>query len=359
MNEFELQRFYEAQLTAQVPDPRLAAHDRNAAAAVLAVSARLLGARLRPADESRTWVFSDPHFEHEASVAIFGRPFRGSHHGDGYLLEQWTRDVMDRDTVICLGDVTMGRPTDGLIDRLRRRPGSKVLVAGEPRPRAHPPPPAGVRGGRLRPPRGRPRPPLHPRAPGRRPRRLRERPRACPPDEVGGRAPDQRVRRADRVPASPRGRSAKAGPPSGRRALGRERHDRPLHRVGEGLAGRRWGRRTAGRAVSGRAGTAGCRTAAAEPRGLPVLEPDEALWLDGYLDRLKKVPGGLLKRLVVYGSKARGDAGLESDVDVLVVVGDAPPLEGGATGSWISDDPPGWISRNHAPGSSGCSITEQ
>ncbi len=103
-------------MTAQVPDPRLPAHDRNAAAAVLAVSDRLLGARLRPADASRTWVFSDPHFEHEAGVGIFGRPFRGCHHGDGYPLEQWTRDVMERDTVIYLGAVTMGRPTDGLID---------------------------------------------------------------------------------------------------------------------------------------------------------------------------------------------------------------------------------------------------
>ncbi len=130
MNEFELQRLYEAQLTAQVADPRLPAHERNAAAAVLAVSDGLLGAGLSPADESRMWVFSDPHFEHEASVGIFGRPFRGCHHGDGYLLEQWTRDVMDHDTVICLGDVAMGRPTDGLIDRLRRRPGRKVLVAG-------------------------------------------------------------------------------------------------------------------------------------------------------------------------------------------------------------------------------------
>ncbi len=31
--------------------------------------------------------------------------------------------------VICLGDVTMGRPTDGLIDRLRRRSSRKILVA--------------------------------------------------------------------------------------------------------------------------------------------------------------------------------------------------------------------------------------
>ena len=83
MNEFELQRLYEAQLTVQVADVRLPAHDRNAAAAVLAASRQLPGAMLRPGDEHRTWVFSDPHFEHEASVAIFGRPFRGCHHGDG------------------------------------------------------------------------------------------------------------------------------------------------------------------------------------------------------------------------------------------------------------------------------------
>ena len=130
MNDFELQRLYEAQLTAQVADERLPAHDRNAAAAVLAASRRLTGAGLRPGDERRTWVFSDPHFGHEASVAIFGRPFWSCHHGDGYLLEQWTHDVLDHDTVICLGDVTMDRPTDGLIDRLRRRPGRKILVAG-------------------------------------------------------------------------------------------------------------------------------------------------------------------------------------------------------------------------------------
>lgn len=130
MNEIELLRLYENELTAQAADHRLPTHDRTAAAAVLAISIRLPGTRLRPADEPRTWVFSDPHFEHEASVAIFGRPFRNRHHGDGYLLEHWTRDVRDHDTVICLGDVTMDRPTDGLVDRLRRRPGRKILVAG-------------------------------------------------------------------------------------------------------------------------------------------------------------------------------------------------------------------------------------
>lgn len=136
MNEFELQRLYEAQLTAQVADPCLPVHVLDAAAAVLAASRRLPGVMLRPADASRMWVFSDPHFEDEVSVAIFDRPFRGCHDGDGYLLEQWTRDVKDRDTVICLGDVTGGRPTANLIERLRRRPGRKILVAGN-HDRAH------------------------------------------------------------------------------------------------------------------------------------------------------------------------------------------------------------------------------
>ena len=130
MNEIELTRLYEAQLTAQTRDERVPVTDRNAAAAMLNVAERLMGTRLNPTEEHRTWVFSDPHFEHEASVAIFGRPFRNRHHGDGYLIEHWTRDVRDRDTVVCLGDVAMDRPTDGLIDRLRRRPGRKILVAG-------------------------------------------------------------------------------------------------------------------------------------------------------------------------------------------------------------------------------------
>ena len=40
--------------------------------------------------------------------------------------------------------------------------------------------------------------------------------------------------------------------------------------------------------------------------GHPTLEPDERLWLESYLERLKEAPGGFLQRLVVYGSKAPG-----------------------------------------------------
>ena len=130
----------------------------------------------------------------------------------------------------------------------------------------------------------------------------------------------KRVRRADRVPADPRGGCEKAGLPPGPGAVGRERHDRPLHRLGEGLAGCWKSRRAGRRAVTGTPGTAERGHATADPRGRPTLQPDERLWLENYLERLKKVPGGLLRRLVVYGSKAGGDAGLaaaQSDLKVL------------------------------------------
>ena len=67
------------------------------------------------------------------------------------------------------------------------------------------------------------------------------------------------------------------------------------------------------------------------------------MWLESYLERLRKAPGGLLKRLVVYGSKARGDAGPESDVDVLVLVKDAPDAAGTARDLIYCGDDPGGV----------------
>ena len=122
MNEFELQRLYETQLTAQVRNENLPSHDRTAAGVVLNAYSRLLSTKLRPEDEHRTWVFSDPHFEHEPRAHIFGRPLQSCHHADGYLFKQWTHDVRDHDTVVCLGDVTTaGQPLIDLTENRRRQ----------------------------------------------------------------------------------------------------------------------------------------------------------------------------------------------------------------------------------------------
>ena len=77
-----------------------------------------------------------------------------------------------------------------------------------------------------------------------------------------------------------------------------------------------------------------------EPPRRPTLAPNERRWLERYLERLKKAPGGLLERVVVYGSKARGDAGPASDVDVLVLVGSAPDAVRNARSLAYGDDDP-------------------
>ena len=57
---------------------------------------------------------------------------------------------------------------------------------------------------------------------------------------------------------------------------------------------------------------------------LSALTRNERRWLESYIGRLKESLGTQLKRIVVYGSKARGDAGPESDLDVLVIVQNDP-----------------------------------
>ena len=53
------------------------------------------------------------------------------------------------------------------------------------------------------------------------------------------------------------------------------------------------------------------------------LTPAEQAWLDEYRQTLAKDYPGLVEDIVIFGSKARGDAGPDSDLDVLVVIGEA------------------------------------
>lgn len=51
-----------------------------------------------------------------------------------------------------------------------------------------------------------------------------------------------------------------------------------------------------------------------------MLTRDERIWLREYCKALDEQHPGAVRRLLIYGSKARGDAGPESDLDVLLIV---------------------------------------
>ncbi len=56
------------------------------------------------------------------------------------------------------------------------------------------------------------------------------------------------------------------------------------------------------------------------PRHQPNLRPNERAGLTTFVERLRQRYGDDLLRVVLFGSKARGDFDSESDLDLLVVV---------------------------------------
>jgi predicted nucleotidyltransferase len=50
------------------------------------------------------------------------------------------------------------------------------------------------------------------------------------------------------------------------------------------------------------------------------LNPDEQAWLNAYRRALEQEHPGLVKRMCIYGSKARGDDHPERDLDMLLII---------------------------------------
>lgn len=54
----------------------------------------------------------------------------------------------------------------------------------------------------------------------------------------------------------------------------------------------------------------------------PKLSRDERAWLRAYREALNAQFPRTIRRLLIYGSKARGNAGPDSDLDVLLIIRD-------------------------------------
>lgn len=50
------------------------------------------------------------------------------------------------------------------------------------------------------------------------------------------------------------------------------------------------------------------------------LTPEEQAWLDAYRKALAEQFPNLVDEIVIFGSKARGEAGPDSDLDVLIIL---------------------------------------
>ncbi len=50
------------------------------------------------------------------------------------------------------------------------------------------------------------------------------------------------------------------------------------------------------------------------------LRSEEQAWLDVYREALNKKHPGTVQEMLIYGSKARGQAHAESDVDIILIV---------------------------------------
>jgi predicted nucleotidyltransferase len=53
------------------------------------------------------------------------------------------------------------------------------------------------------------------------------------------------------------------------------------------------------------------------------LTEAEQKWLDDYRKALEKQFPGVIERMIIYGSKARGDSHPDSDIDILIIVPDS------------------------------------
>lgn len=75
------------------------------------------------------YYISDTHFNHNAIISYCDRQFSTAEEMNNYMIEKWNSIVSPEDTIIHIGDVSMGSQFDR-VKILSNLNGKKILVAG-------------------------------------------------------------------------------------------------------------------------------------------------------------------------------------------------------------------------------------
>ena len=126
----DLKVLYEADLREEVGNLLVSKEERLGLWALLSASRRMEPGELREEDHPGVWLWSDLHLGHAPTISVFGRPYETPEEMDDELFGAWRRVVEPGDTVVVLGDVTVGGLSGRRLKRLRGAPGHKVLVLG-------------------------------------------------------------------------------------------------------------------------------------------------------------------------------------------------------------------------------------
>ncbi len=88
------------------------------------------GRTLDPARAESTWIWSDLHLDHEGIIGHGHRPHGSAAAMTRELCAAWRQRVGTDETIVCLGDVTVGHTKATTSARLATLPGYKILVPG-------------------------------------------------------------------------------------------------------------------------------------------------------------------------------------------------------------------------------------
>ena len=122
-------RLYELQLARQLTPPVARHVNRPQTLAMLRWMQIAWGIRLS-ADPARCWVWSDLHLNHRAILHHGRRPFATLERMREYLAAAWRERVEPADCIVCVGDLAIGGPSEGVDRWVGALPGCKIVVAG-------------------------------------------------------------------------------------------------------------------------------------------------------------------------------------------------------------------------------------